>query len=51
MARLEIGDALEMRGRIVAGMVMVIMLGCVALWMGLKWFMAWMLNVLLRAKT
>jgi hypothetical protein len=50
MARLEIGDALEMRDRIVAGMVIVMLLGCVALWMGLKWFMTWMSNVILRAK-
>jgi hypothetical protein len=50
MAKLEIGDALEMRGRIVAGMMAVMVLSCVALCMGLKWFMAWISNTLLRTK-
>jgi hypothetical protein len=50
MAKLEIGDALEMRGRIVAVMGLVLVLGCIALWTSLKWFVVWTSNALLRAK-
>jgi hypothetical protein len=50
MAKLEIGDALEMRGRIVAVMMIMLVLGCIAIWMGLKWFVVCISNALLRAK-
>ncbi|KAF1836591.1 hypothetical protein BDW02DRAFT_220411 [Decorospora gaudefroyi] len=50
MAKLEIGDALEMRRCIIAGMIAVLVMGTVALWMGLKWFVGWISTFLLDAK-
>ena len=50
MAKLEIGDAFEMRGRIAVGLVVMMILACVASWMGLKWLMVWVSNARLRAK-
>jgi hypothetical protein len=37
MAKLEIGDALEMRGRMIVVMLVVLGLACGMLWMGTKW--------------
>ncbi|KAG9196334.1 hypothetical protein G6011_01455 [Alternaria panax] len=37
MAKLEIGDALEMRGRMIVVMLVVLGLACATLWMGAKW--------------
>jgi hypothetical protein len=37
MAKLEIGDALEMRGRMIVVMLVVLGLACGMLWMGVKW--------------
>jgi len=37
MAKLEIGDALEMRGRMIVVMLVVLGLTCGMLWMGVKW--------------
>ncbi|KAJ5022758.1 hypothetical protein J3E72DRAFT_16918 [Bipolaris maydis] len=40
VARLEIGDALEMRGRMIAAMATLVVLAGVAGWMALKWCFA-----------
>ena len=37
MAKLEIGDALEMRGRMIVVMLVMLGLMCGMLWMGVKW--------------
>jgi len=37
MARLEVGDALEMRGRFILGMFVMMGLASVGLWVGVKW--------------
>lgn len=37
MAKLEIGDALEMRGRMIVVMLVMLGLTCGMLWMGVKW--------------
>jgi hypothetical protein len=37
IAKLEIGDALEMRGRMIVVMFIVLGLACGMLWMGAKW--------------
>jgi hypothetical protein len=37
MAKLEIGDALEMRERMILVMLVVLALACGMLWMGAKW--------------
>jgi hypothetical protein len=50
MAKLEIGDAFEMRGRIAVGLVVMMILACVASWMGLKWLMVCVSTARLRAK-
>ena len=50
VAQLEIGDAFEVRGRIVAGMIAMMVLGCFTLYMGVKWLAAWISNALLRAR-
>jgi hypothetical protein len=50
MAKLEIGDALEMRGQIMAGMAVVGMLGCVVLWMVMKWCVVSMASMMFSAK-
>ncbi|EMD62061.1 hypothetical protein COCSADRAFT_227627 [Bipolaris sorokiniana ND90Pr] len=40
VAKLEIGDALEMRGRMIAAMAAFVVLAGVACWMGLRWCFA-----------
>ncbi|RYN40626.1 hypothetical protein AA0112_g2863 [Alternaria arborescens] len=37
VAKLEIGDALEMRGRMIVVMFVVLGLACAILWMGVRW--------------
>jgi hypothetical protein len=37
VAKLEIGDAFEMRGRIIAVMLAMMVLGAVVMWMVIKW--------------
>jgi hypothetical protein len=37
VAKLEIGDALEMRGRMIVAMTAFMILACAACWVGLKW--------------
>ncbi|CAO2648923.1 Nn.00g098720.m01.CDS01 [Neocucurbitaria sp. VM-36] len=39
IARLEISDALEMRGTILAGICAALGLGLIALWMGMRWLL------------
>lgn len=50
VAKLEIGDALEMRGRVIVVMITIMGLGCIGLWMLLKWFVVSMSNMLFGAK-
>jgi hypothetical protein len=39
VARLEIGDAFEMRGRVIVGMIVAMMLGLAILLVGVKWIL------------
>jgi hypothetical protein len=39
VAKLEVSDAFEMRGRVIAGMVMMMALASVVLWMSVKWML------------
>lgn len=50
VAKLEIGDALEMRGRVIAVMIIIMGLACIGLCMGLKWVVVCTSNVLFGAK-
>jgi hypothetical protein len=51
MARLEISDAFEMRGRIIVGMIVFMVLSSVALWMGARWAFVSLSNALVGAKS
>lgn len=42
VAKLEISDAFEMRGRIIVILFTMLTLGSVAMWMGMKWLFATM---------
>lgn len=44
VATLEISDAFEMRGRIVAGMVALVLCLPIAAWLGLRWLWAVLLG-------
>ncbi|KNG49114.1 fe-containing alcohol protein [Stemphylium lycopersici] len=46
VAKLEVGDALEMRERVMLGMAIVMAIGCAALWMGFKWLYVYMSQAL-----
>jgi hypothetical protein len=46
MAKLEIGDALEMRGKVIVGMLAVMGLVSMVLWMSAKWLMAFLWHAL-----
>lgn len=48
MAKLEISDALEMRGRVIAVMLVMMAIGSMLLWMGVKWLFAWLFSVFSR---
>jgi hypothetical protein len=48
MAKLEVGDALEMRGKVIMGMLAVMGLVSMVLWMGAKWLMALLWHALFR---
>jgi hypothetical protein len=50
MAKLEIGDALEMRGRMIVVMLVVLGLACGMLWMGVKWAFVSMSGMMYAAK-
>jgi hypothetical protein len=39
VAKLEVSDAFEMRGRVIAGMVVMMALASVVLWMSVKWML------------
>jgi hypothetical protein len=39
IAKLEVSDAFDMRGRVIAGMVVMMALSSIALWMGVKWML------------
>jgi hypothetical protein len=44
VAKLEVSDAFEMRGRVIAGMLVMMALGSIALWMGVKWMVVALAN-------
>ncbi|KAF1845756.1 uncharacterized protein K460DRAFT_405996 [Cucurbitaria berberidis CBS 394.84] len=39
VAKLQVSDAFEMRGRVIAGILAVTILSSIALWMGMKWLL------------
>jgi hypothetical protein len=39
VAKLEVSDAFEMRGRVIVGMVVLMAFGSLALWIGVRWLL------------
>jgi hypothetical protein len=50
VAKLEVSDAFEMRGRVIVGMVAMMALGSIALWMSVKWMLVALTSSLLGSK-
>lgn len=42
VAKLEISDAFEMRGRVIGVMLVVMVLGSMGMWMGMRWLVGLM---------
>jgi hypothetical protein len=40
VAKLEVSDAFEIRGKVMVGMCAMMVMGTIVLWMGLKWMLA-----------
>ncbi|KAL6708701.1 hypothetical protein ACN47E_002397 [Coniothyrium glycines] len=51
MTKLEISDAFEMRGKVIVGMIVVLLLSSIALWMGLRWALVSLSAALFGAKS
>lgn len=51
VAKMEIGDAFQMRGRIILGMVVIIIFSSAALWMGMRWLLVSLSNLVYGSKT
>ncbi|KAF1945460.1 hypothetical protein EJ02DRAFT_44728 [Clathrospora elynae] len=51
IAKMEVGDAFEMRGQIIVAMVAMLLVSSVVLWMGMKWLFVSLSNTLLGARS